>query len=137
MLLDLHTDFSGAGKVVWYSHIFQNFPVYFDPKSQRLWHSQKVKVDVILEFSCFSLIQRTLVIWSLVPLPFLNPAWTSESSWFTYCWSLTWRILSITLLACEMSEIVWEFEQPSALPLFGMEWNLTWTTLANAKYIET
>ena len=25
---------------------------------------------------------------------------------FTYC-SLAWRILSITLLACEMSEIVW------------------------------
>ena len=42
-------------------------------------------------------------IWSLVPLPFLNPSWTSGSSWFTYCWSLTWRILSLTLLACEMS----------------------------------
>jgi len=44
-----------------------------------------------------------LAIWSLVPLPLLNPAWTSESSRFTYCWSLAWRILSITLLACEMS----------------------------------
>ena len=32
----------------------------------------------------FSMIQWMLVIWSLVPLPFLNPAWTSESSWFTY-----------------------------------------------------
>ena len=41
-----------------------------------------------------------LAIWSLVPLPFLNPAWTSGNSWFTYCWSLAWRILSITLLAC-------------------------------------
>ena len=47
-----------------------------------------------------------LAIWSLVPLPFLNPAWTSGSSWFTYCWSLPWRILSIILLACEMSVIV-------------------------------
>ena len=28
------------------------------------------------------------------------------SSWFKYCWSLAWRILSITLLACEMSAIV-------------------------------
>ena len=36
-----------------------------------------------------------LVIWSLVPLPFLKPAWTSGSSWFMYCWSLAWRILSI------------------------------------------
>ena len=50
----------------------------------------------------FSMIQRMLAIGSLVPLPFLKPAWTSGSSWFTYCWSLAWRILSITLLACEM-----------------------------------
>ena len=49
----------------------------------------------------FSMIQRMLAIWSLVPLPFLKPAYTSGSSWFTYCWSLAWRILSITLLACE------------------------------------
>ena len=32
---------------------------------------------------------------------FSKPAWTSGSSWFMYCWSLAWRILSITLLACE------------------------------------
>ena len=38
--------------------------------------------------------------WSLVPLHFLNPAWISGSSCFTYYWSLVWRILSITLLAC-------------------------------------
>ena len=42
----------------------------------------------------------------LVPLPFLNPTWTSGSSWFMYYWSLVWRILSITLLVCEMSAIV-------------------------------
>ena len=46
------------------------------------------------------MIQRMSAIWSLVPLPFWNPAWTSSSSWFVYCWSLAWRILSITLLAC-------------------------------------
>ena len=62
-----------------------------------------------------------LAIWFLVPLPFLDPAWTSGSSWFTYCWSLAWRILSITLLACEMSAIVRWFEQSLALPFFGIE----------------
>ena len=60
------------------------------------------------------MIQRMLAIWSLVPLPFLNPVWTSGSSWFTHYWSLAWRILSITLLACEMSAIV-QFECTSAL----------------------
>ena len=61
-----------------------------------------------------------LAIWSLVPLPFLKPAWTSESSQFTYCWSLAWRILSITLLECEMSAIVQYFEHSLALPSFGI-----------------
>ena len=43
----------------------------------------------------FSMIQWMLAIWSLIPLPFLNPAWTSGSSQFPYCWILTWRILNI------------------------------------------
>ena len=67
------------------------------------------------------MIQRILAIWSLVPLPFLKPAWTSGRSQFTYCWSLAWRIFSITLLACEMSAIVWYFEHSLTLPFFEIE----------------
>ena len=66
------------------------------------------------------MIQQMLAIWSLVPLPFLNRAWTSESSQFTYYWSLAWRNLSITLIACEMSAIVQCFEHSLALPFFGI-----------------
>ena len=68
----------------------------------------------------FSMIQRMLAIWSLIPLLFLKPAWISGSSRFTYCWSLAWRILSITLLACEMSAILQWFEHSLALPFFGI-----------------
>ena len=68
----------------------------------------------------FSMIQRMLAIWSLVPLPFLKPDWTSGRSRFMYCWSLAWRILSITLLACEMSANVLQFEHSFALPFFGI-----------------
>ena len=68
----------------------------------------------------FSVIQRMLAIWSLVPLPFLKPAWTFGSSRFMYCWSLSWRILSVTLLVFEMSAIVWSLEHPLALPFFGI-----------------
>ena len=39
----------------------------------------------------FLMIQQVLAIWSLVPLPFLKPAWTSGSSWFMYCWSLNFE----------------------------------------------
>ena len=61
-----------------------------------------------------------LAIWSLVTLPYLKPAWTSGSSCFTYCWSMAWRILSIPLLGCEMSAIVWQFEHSLALPFLGI-----------------
>ena len=66
----------------------------------------KAEVDVFLELSSF--FDDPTDIGTLISglLPFLNPAWTSGSSWFTYCWSLAWRILSITLPACEMSAIV-------------------------------
>jgi len=37
---------------------------------------------------------------------FSKTSLTSGSSWLTCCWSLAWRILSITLLACEMRAIV-------------------------------
>ena len=36
------------------------------------------------------------------------------------CWTLAWRLLSITLLACDMSAIVWYFEHSLALPFFGI-----------------
>ena len=66
-----------------------------------------------------------LAIWSLVPLPFLNPAWTSGSSQFTQGWSIAWRNLSITLLACEMNAIcvvVWTF--------FGIALLWAWSDLS-------
>ena len=72
------------------------------------------------------MVQWMLTIWSPVPLPFLKPAWTSGSSQFIYCWSLALRSLSITLLACEVSAIVWQFENSLALPFFriGMKTDL-------------
>ena len=55
---------------------------------------------IFLEFFCF--FYDPTDIGSLISgsSPFLNPALTSGSSWFMYWWSLAWRILSITLLAC-------------------------------------
>ena len=92
-----------AGQVVWYSHLFQNFPQFIVIHIVKGFGIvNKAEIDVFLELTCFSMIQWMLAIWSLVPLPFLKQAWTSRSSQFTYCWSLAWRILSITLLACEM-----------------------------------
>ena len=68
-----------TGKVVWYSHLFKNFPVCSDPHSQRFKVVNEAEVDVFLAFLC-SMIQHMLAIWSLVPLPFLNPACISGST---------------------------------------------------------
>ena len=68
----------------------------------------------------FSMIQWMLAIWSLVPLPFLNPAWTTGASWFTKCWRLTCNILSMTLLAWEMSAVVRWLAHALVLPFLGI-----------------
>ena len=39
--------------MVWYSHLFQNFPVYCDPHSQSFGIVNKAEMDVFLELSCF------------------------------------------------------------------------------------
>ena len=66
----------------------------------------KAEIDVFLELSCFSKIQQMLAFLFLVPLPFLNPALTSGSYQFMYCSNIACRILSITLVTCEMSTYV-------------------------------
>ena len=55
-----------------------------------------------------------------VPLSFLNPAWTSRSSLFTWCWSLACKIFSMTLLTWEMSAIIWWLAHSLALHFLGI-----------------
>ena len=50
-----------ADQVVWYSHLFQNFPVYCDPLKD-FGIVNKAEIDVFLELSCFFMIQRMLAI---------------------------------------------------------------------------
>ena len=97
-------------KVVWFFYLFQNSPQFVVIQTIKafcivneadfffffFWHSL-----------VFPMIQRMLAIWSLVPLPFLNPVLKSGDFWFMYCWSLAWRILTKILLAYEMRTIVW------------------------------
>ena len=126
----------GAGQVVWYSHLFKNFPQFVVIHTVKGFGIvNKAEIDVFLELSCCLMIQQTLAIGSLVPPPFLKPAWTSGSSQFMYCWSLAWRILSITVLACEMSTIVRQLEHSLALPFFGIRMKLIFSSpVATAEF---
>ena len=80
----------------------------------------KAEVDVSLKLSCFFDDPTDVGNLISVPLFFLNPAWTSGSSLFTYCWSLAWRILRITLVVCEMSVTIRWLEHSLALPFLGI-----------------
>ena len=73
-----------------------------------------------LEFSCFFYDPADVGNLISDSSAFSKTSLNIRKSWFTYCWSLAWRILSVTLLACEMSAIVREFEHSLALPFFGI-----------------
>ena len=88
-----------AGQVVWYSHLFQNFPQFIVIHTVKGFVIvNKAEIDVFLELSCFfsdpvgvgSLISGSSAFYK-----------SSLNIWkFTvhiFC-SLAWRILSITLL---------------------------------------
>ena len=108
-VVDIHTDFCGGRSSGLVFPFFQNFPqfVFVIHRVKGFGIVNKAEVDFFSgTLLLFSMIQWILAIWSLFPLPFLNPLWTFGISWFTYYWSLAWRILSITLLPCEMSAIV-------------------------------
>ena len=75
-----------AGKVVCYSHLFQNFPQFVVIHTVKGFGIiNKAEVDVFWNSLAFSMIQRMLAIWPLVPLPFINPEW--------YIWNFSVHIL--------------------------------------------
>ena len=114
-----------VGQVVWYFHLLKNFPQFVVIHTVKGFGIiNKAEIDVFLELSCFFNDPTDVGNLSLVPLPFLNPPWTSGSSQFIYCWSLAWRILSITLLACEMNAIVWSLN--ILCIAFLWDWNENW-----------
>ena len=84
------------------------------------------EVDVFLELSCFLNDPVDVVNLILGSSPFSK---SILNIWkfmvHVLAWSLAWRILSITLLVCEMSAIVQKFGHSLALPFFeiGMKTN--------------
>ena len=54
VLPELLTDFSRAGQLVWYSHLFQNFPQFLVIHTVKVFGIvNKAEIDVSLELSCF------------------------------------------------------------------------------------
>ena len=108
-----------AGQVVWYSHFFQNFQQFVViHKVKGFGIVSEAEVDVFLELSCFfddPVDVGNLISGSSVFLKFSLNIWK-------YCWNLAWRILSITLLACEMSAIGSSLSILRHCLSLGLEW---------------
>ena len=107
-----------TGQVVWYSYLLKIF-LQFALIHRVKGFSVVNEGDVFLELSCFfsdpkdvgnlisgssAVSKSSLYIWKYLVM---------------YYWSLAWRILSITLLTCEMSSTVQQFEHSLALSFFG------------------
>ena len=92
--------------MVWYSHLFQNFSQFIVIHTIKGFGIvNKAEIDVFLELSCF--FDDPADVGNLISGSSAFSK-TSLTIWkFTVhdCWSLAWRILSMTLLACEMSAI--------------------------------
>ena len=117
-----------AGKMVWYSHLFKNFPQLVMIHTVReSGVVNKVEEDIFLEFSCFFYDPWMLEIWSLVPLPFLNPACTSGCSQFTYYWNLSWRILILPCYHVKWAQLYGSLNIIYHCPCLGLEWKLTFS----------
>ena len=97
-----------AGQVVWYSYLFKNFPQFVVIHTVRGFGIvNKAEIDGFLELSCFSDDPEDAA--NLIP-GFSAFSKTSLNIWkfmVQYWLSLACRILSIILLAGEMSAIVW------------------------------
>ena len=93
--------------MVWYSHLFKNFPQLVAVHTVKSFGIvNKAEIDVFLELSCF--LDDSTDVGNLIP----GSSAFSKSS--LNIWKFTvhvllksgLRILSITLLACEMNAIV-------------------------------
>ena len=94
--------------MVWHSHLFQNFPQFVVIHTVNVFgRVNKAEVDVFLELSHF--FDDPMDVSNLISgsSAFSNSSLNIWKFMVRVLLRLAWRILSITLLACEMSATVW------------------------------
>ena len=110
-----------AGQVIWYSHLFKNFPEFI------VIHTIKgfgivntAEIDVFLELSFLFGDPAGVCNFISGSSAFSETSLNMPKFIVHVLLSLAWRILTITLLVCEMSAIVQWFEHSLALPFFAI-----------------
>ena len=93
--------------MVWYSHLLKNFPQFIVIHTVKGFGIvNKAEIDVFLELSC--LFHDPADVGNLIsgPSAFSKTSLNIRKFTVHVLLILAWRILSITLLECEMSAIV-------------------------------
>ena len=109
-----------AGQVLWYFHLFKNFPQFVVIHTVKAFGIvNKTEIDVFLEFSCFfddpadvgnlisgssAFSKTTLNIWKFTVHVLLKPGLKNFEHYFTSVWD---------------ESTVWSFEHSLALPFIG------------------
>ena len=112
----------------WCSHLLKNSPQFVVNHTVKGFPVvNEAEVDVFLEFSSF--FYDPTDVGSLVPLPFLNPACTSGSSWFEHSLALsffgTWMKTDLFQSCghCWVFQICWHIEWSSLTASSFRIWN--------------
>ena len=102
-----------AGQVVWYSHLFQNFPQFIAIHTVKGFRIvNKAEIDVFLELSCFfddptdvgNLISTTLYIWKFTVHILLKPGLENFEHYLASMWdecncAVVWAFFWASLVA--------------------------------------
>ena len=131
-----------AGQVVWYSHLFQNFPLLIVIHTVKGFGIvNKAEIDVLLELSCFfnnpadvsnlisgssAFSKTSLNIWKFMVHVLLKPGLENFEHYFTSMWDacncvVVWAFFGIAFLWHCLS--------------LGLEWKLTFSSpVATAEF---
>ena len=112
-------------KVVWYFHLFKNFPQFVEIHSIKGFSVvNEAAVDILLKVLCF--LHDPMNVGSLISgSSVFNSTYTSGSSQFMYCWSPAWMIFEHNFAnmwnECKCT-VVWTFFIIALL----RDWNKNW-----------
>ena len=129
-----------AGQVVWYSHVFKNFPQFVVIHTVKGFGIvNKAEIDVFLEISCFfddpvdvgnlisgssAFSKTSLNIWKFTVHVLLKPGLENFED-YLFCWRVRWVQL------CSSLNILWHWLS------LGLEWKLTFSSPVAAAEFST
>ena len=141
-----------AGEVVWYSHLFKNFPQFVVIHTVKGFGIvNKAEVDVFLEFSCFfhypsdvgnlisvssSFSKSSLNMWKFTVHVLLKPVLENFEHYFTSVWDecnrvVVWAFFGIGMKTnlfqscghCWVFQICWHIEHSTCIASSFRVWN--------------